>query len=248
MKFKLEDYGPIDYRTWILGDKAREGANIKKSNILTSEELKIWDESIKYQDQRNDPGQGEIVTYFVIKLLNYLKGKREVAVPAAILHDTGFYGEDPTAWKKLVNSGANTDTEEHRRPHQNRGCLIAGRVLENANYPEEYHNEIADIIGDHDTRKLPTTDSGKIVRAADLLWRVTYPCVQIYLPELSVKHALTKLEKTSLNLKSPHTLGETEKQIARIELANTLLFKFGKAAHQVLQENYLKELNKVLLF
>tara|TARA_Y100000034_G_C6889371_1_gene408868 strand:+ start:78 stop:833 length:756 start_codon:yes stop_codon:yes gene_type:complete len=248
MKIELKDYKPINYKNWILRDKARTGVNIKELGILTKKELEIFNESVPYQDQRDDPGQAELVTYFALKLLNYLPGEREVVVPAAILHDTGFFGGDPKAWKKLVNSGANTEGEVNRRPHQNRGCLISGRILEKVLYSKKYNNEIADIIGDHDTRKLPATESGEIVRAADLLWRVSFPCTQIYLPKASTLETLKKLEDTALGLPSPHTLGKIEKQIGKIELVNTMFFKFPNKAPELLKKNYNSELKTIMEF
>src|SRR3989344_5432770 len=99
----------------------------------------------------------------------YYPGIREIVVPSIIFHDTGWYGNDPEEWKKLVELNKGNlkvlDSEELRRPHQNRGIMVAGRGFKQIGYPsEEYHFEIADIIGDHDTRKLPTTDSGIIMR------------------------------------------------------------------------------------
>jgi len=228
MEFKTENYELIDYKCWNLGDKARKGINIKRLGLLKSEELNIFNESIPYQDQRNDPGHGEMTAYFTLKLLQYLPGEREIAVPAAILHDTGWSGGDPTTWKKLVDSGENTEGEIRRRPHQNRGCLVAGRILERVNYPKEYHNEIADIIGDHDTRKLPATDSGKIVRAADLLWRVTYPHAQIYMQDKNPEHIRKRIDETCLNKSLLPHLGEIGSLMALIEFENTMLFKFNK--------------------
>ena len=102
---KLEDYKPIDYSVWVLGDEARNGVNIKRLDMLKPNELEIFNAAIPDNDARNDPGQAEIVTYFGLKLLEYLPGIREVVVPACIHHDIGFAGEDPGAWLKLVRSG-----------------------------------------------------------------------------------------------------------------------------------------------
>ncbi|MAG02099.1 hypothetical protein CMI42_02075 [Candidatus Pacearchaeota archaeon] len=235
MNHSLKDYKPMDYRDWIIGDEARNGANIKRLGILNEKELTILEAAIPYQDQRNDPGQAEIVAYFAVKLLDYLPGKREVVVPAAILHDTGFHGGDSGEWLRLVRSGEAYETEEKRRPHQNRGCLIAGRVLERVGYSEKHQNEIADIIGDHDTRKLPTTESGTIMRAADLLWRVTYPHDKLYthdLPDCQTREGLRKYvcddifdigpDETALK-----KLEGISRTLGEIELENTLDFIFG---------------------
>ena len=134
------DYQPIDYRTWILGDKAREGVNIKRLGILNEEELKIVDESYPYQDARNDPGHWEFSTCLAFGFLDYFPGNREIAVVETMLHDIGWYGNDPNAWKRLVEKHKDNlqalEGEETRRPHQNRGILLAGRILEKTSSPE----------------------------------------------------------------------------------------------------------------
>lgn len=245
----IKNYTHIDYREWIIGNQARNGINIKRLNILNKKELEILNKAIPYQDARNDPGQAEIVAYFSIKLIGYLKGIREVVVPSAILHDIGFYfTNDPFAWKKLVNSGSNTETEAVRRPHQNSGLILAGKILEKVNYPEKYFREIADIIGDHDTRKLPATESGKIVRASDLLWRVTLPCLKSYFPNTSPKEALTRIEDTTFKLPETHKLGDIETKIARLELVNTVVFNFGEKSFDLLKKDYKRELNTIIKY
>ena len=94
-------YTPIDYSNWELGDSARNGVNIKKLDLLNPNELEILNATTPYQDQRNDPGHGELTAYFAIKLLDDIPGTREVVVPAAILHDSGWWGVDPDYWKNL---------------------------------------------------------------------------------------------------------------------------------------------------
>ena len=98
-KFDLNSYNPIDYSKWVVGDEARTGVNIL--HLLNEKERAIWDMAIPFQDQRDDPGQGEMVTYFAIQLLNYMEGRREIVVPAAMLHDTGWYAMN-IDWKNLL--------------------------------------------------------------------------------------------------------------------------------------------------
>ncbi|MFH1607971.1 MAG: hypothetical protein ABIA78_02460 [archaeon] len=246
-QFNLETYNPINYNGWILGDEARKGVNIKRLGIFNPNEIKLFDFLIPYQDQRNDPGQGELVAYITEKSRIYYPGIiREVANPAAMGHDTGFWGGDPTAWKKLVDSGSDTEGELNRRPHQNRGCLIMGKAVQAVGYPsEEYHNEIADIIGDHDTRKLPATNNGKLVRMADLDWRVTYPCIQIYKQNSNPEQIIKEAERACLNEEFLPHLGKVGEGIARAELANTIFFKFGEEQARVLEKDYAPEFQRV---
>lgn len=245
----LSNYKPIDYQNWIMGDSARKAVNLKRLKLLRPIELKIFNNASPYNDARNDPGQAELVVYFAVRLLEYKKeGSRSVVVPAAILHDIGYYFDEPTAWKKLVKSGANIESEAVRRPHQNRGLMLAGRILEKVKYPENNISEIADIIGDHDTRKLPTSESGKIVRAADLLWRVTYPCLNIYFGDATPKEAFEKMENSALRKPEPFDLDTIAMSIGRVELVNTMVYKFRDKCYDLLKKRgYQKELTKVSL-
>lgn len=246
----IRDYQITDYRTWVLGDAAREGVNIKRNNVLTQKEIELLDFFIPYQDQRNDPGQAEWVTFHAIKLLDFVPGGiREVVVPSALAHDTGFYGYDPNYWKNLVSSGGDTEGEMIRRPHQNRGIMLMGRGFQKVGYPsEKYHFECADIVGDHDTRFLPATISGKIVRASDYTWRVSFPCIQIYLKDKSPKDILDASKKTALEGKPPFDLDRYCYDIARLEFVNSMFFKFGEDTREVLLPEYRQELEMIVSF
>lgn len=247
MRQTLDDYAILDYRNWIIGDEAREGINIKRLDILSSTELELFNQSIPFQDSRNDPGQAELVTYFALELLEYFSGKREVVVPAAIFHDTGYHYENPDDWHNLMRSGDSHDTEIVRRPHQNRGIMIASRIMERTNYPKEYYVEIADIIGDHDTRLLPVTSSGVVVRNADMLWRVTYPNLKIYVPDSTPELTFNRLSKATLDLPPPRNLEPIVTEIARLELANTMFYEFGEKCSSFLKtQGYSKELGRVV--
>ena len=236
------DYMPIDYGNWVLGNSAREGVNIKKLKILNPKELKLWNASVSFQDSREDFGHGEIVTYFAIMLLNYYKGKREIVVPAAIMHDLGWHGIGIN-WKQFVASGGNSQDKKIRKPHQDKGVIIARELIEKTKDFKGYIEEICFIIKDHDTRENSTTLSGKIVWAADLLWRVTYPYFQNYLSGKSPEEILKITKETALEMKAPYNLRKIEKYIGRIELVNSMFFKFGNQAKKILFPEYKKELD-----
>lgn len=254
----ITEYVPLDYRAWILGDKAREGVNIKRLGVLNENELRLLDSAIPFQDMRNDPGQAEIVAYFASKLIDLgMPGEREVAIPSAILHDTGWYKQgDPNSWKKRVEAGLATEGESIRRPAQNRAIYIAGMLLPKAlDLPEEKQFEIADIIGDHDTQLLPTTQSGLVLRCADMLWRFSYPHNQIYRPKVKPEEVLSVMEgKDGLgkflnneNLRGGYDLQDIAiaVRLARIELVNSLYFKYGECASDALGDRYSDELDIV---
>src|SRR3989344_4142923 len=243
------NYTPLNYGGWVLGDEAREGVNIKKLGLMNECESEIWNNAVPYQDKRDDPGQAEIVTYSAIKLLEYIPGKREIVVPSAILHDIGWYGNDPQLWDKLMEkhkgSLKSLDSEAIRRPRQNRGLLLAGRVLEKSRYFEnhlyESWLEIADIIGDHDTKQLPTTENGKIMRAADLMWRMSYPHAERYFHNCSPEEVVKNINDSTFSLSDEKGLRPLEKRIARIELANTLKFKFKDEVGEEISREFSKE-------
>jgi hypothetical protein len=271
MKFNPQTYKPIDYRQWILGDQARQGVNIKRLDILTPDELNIWNLSQQYQDARNDPGHGEMATYLAIKLLPYYpKAIREISVPTTELHDNGFFGEDPNAWQKAVEEAQKAgnlkslNDDAKRMPHQLKGAEMALKIFQKADYPrQEYRQKSAEIIKDHDTRHNPTTPSGRLMWDADYPWRVTLPCNQIYLFDKGITNPyeiIKRAEDSCLNTEPPHNLKGIAKKIAKIELANTIYFKyeiqkdseipeeFPDQATKALQQNYSKELRIVQKF
>lgn len=229
-----------------MGERAREGCNIKRMGLLNENEKKLWEEAMPYIDKRDDAGQAELVSYFTIELMKFFHAIREVVLPAAMLHDVGFYGIDPRDWKNLVRKGK-TNGELARRPHQNRGILLVGKLFERVGYPfeEKYQMEVAEIIGDHDTRKLPTSESGRVMRAADLLWRVTYPCIETYHSGKSVESLIEISEKNSLEMRHPYSLNDIAKNMGRIELVNSLFWKFKKKSFGALSEKYGPELEKI---
>jgi len=256
MKFNPQKYVPLDYRTWILGEKAREGINIKRLNILKPEEVKLLEATVPFQDQRDDPGQGEMVAYFAINLLHYYpEAVREIAVPTAICHDIGWYGGDPEAWNKAVQKARkcgnlqSLDSGDVRKVHQDKGAEMALELFQKLGYPSErYHQECADIIRDHDTRLKQTTPSGKVVRDSDYLWRVTLPCVKIYSDGLSPEKLIKESEENALDKNPPFNLEKTSRQIGRLELANTIFYKFPNESEEVLRNEYSKEFEQIKRF
>ncbi len=242
MEFSLKNYNPINYSKW---DFSGLGANIYP--ILNNIERIIWREAIPFQDMRDDEGQGEIVTLFALRLLDYANGKREIAIPAAMLHDTGF--------SKIENAGkrhrdmwvkGKTNNVSYRRIHQDFGVQIAKDILGRLDYNQSHIEEICAIIGDHDTRLKPTTESGKLMRDADILWRFTVPQFRCYgkieVPSGSPAELLGNYKKV---VGEPIFNIKEALLIARIELANTLMYLFPNQAPALLQDNYSVELDRL---
>jgi len=259
-QFNPQTYQPIDYRTYVLGNQARQGINLKRLNLLTPNELKLWKASEEFHDARDDPGHAEFSTIMALRILPYYPDAiREIAIPTITLHDDGWYGGDPYAWRKAVeearakNNLKSLDSPEKRKAHQDKGAEMALNLFQRLNYPrEEYRQESADIIRDHDTRLKPTTPSGKVVWDSDYLWRVSLPCNQIYLFSEGINdptEILKRAEDCYLNVTHPRRLDDVAQQIARIEITNTLFYKSPKQAEKILSSNgYLEELETVKKF
>lgn len=179
---EIPDYVPIDYRTYSLEGK---GYNIIAD--LDIHEKRIWDASFPFQDKRHDIGHAETVTYFALKLTKILGGDREITIPAAILHDTG--------WSQMTQTELDLfyiDAWERYEPilrarHQETGSDLAKIILsgmsDHCTHPydlrSDHVDEICEIISQHDTRKGFYNNNDGIVRDADKLWRFTKPCLQI---------------------------------------------------------------------
>ena len=53
---------------------------------------KIKKEAKHMQDLRDDKGHAETVTFFAEKLCRIFNANENIIIPAAILHDIGYYG------------------------------------------------------------------------------------------------------------------------------------------------------------
>ncbi len=270
MQFKIEEYTPINWKTWILGGR---GDNIKppfyKTTFFIRETLanletnlsekhwRIWEqipffedikdrkdiENFPAQDARDDPGQGEIVTYFSKKLLDYISGEEDVVIPAAMFHDTG-YTIDPEEFRKaFLNIPENEDPEitklkqlKIRLEHQVRGAKHAYDYLTRLGWNPQHTAEIVRIISDHDTRFFPPTSNGSIMQDADILWRFTVPCLQSYHADKSADELLETLTQIELSSQDRFYHDEVSRPIARLELANSLIYLHPNQAARVLEE------------
>ena len=166
----MQKYNPLDYSRFNLNG---DGSNIFKS--LLPIERKIWDFALPFQDKRNDEGHAEIVTYFALKLNDILRGNRKITIPAAILHDVGWSQLSKTELKQFYLPNWKEFDSQLRKRHQEQGVKLAGKLLNEINYPKKHYKEILDIISEHDTRKGFLSLNDGIVRDADKLWRFIVP-------------------------------------------------------------------------
>lgn len=111
----------------------------------------------------------KIALRYALKLLKKVKGDREVVIPAVLLHDVG--------WKTVPENlhltafGPNQSNPKLTRVHEVEGAKIAREILEALYYPPEKVKEICRIIRGHDSRKRPISQSDRIVKDADRLFR-----------------------------------------------------------------------------
>ena len=124
------------------------------------------------QDLRDDAGHAEIVTSFAQKLCEIFKANEDIVIPAAILHDIGYYGMDDNLLREMMAKKL-SEEQEHKIKieHMERGVRFAKQILSEVNYEPKLINKIIEIIQKHDSKDVCNFVEEKIVRDADKLAR-----------------------------------------------------------------------------
>jgi hypothetical protein len=228
----LNDYKPIDYNAW---DYSGKGANI--ATELSPLEGAMWIEALPVQDKRHDPGHAEHVVYFALKLLQYHpSANRNIVMPAAILHDTGW-GLMPDEERALFSTPARKVYGPFlRQRHQELGKEFADKVLTEIGYGDSYDSymnwqkskeHILEIISQHDTRQgFYSLDdyavNDGIMRDADKLWRPTLTAMVIESPRSNrTVEQIWDAEQKAF-AKTNFLYSPISKEIARIEFEHTM--------------------------
>jgi putative nucleotidyltransferase with HDIG domain len=213
------NHKPIDYSEWNF-----DGTGKNIVNFFLPIEKKLWNVALPYQDKRDDIGHAENVTYFALKLVEYLNANREVIIPAAILHDIGWSRLPENEISSFYSVLGSSSELELRLKHQKEGSLLAQKILEKVKYPNKYISNVIEIISQHDTRKGFFSEADGLVRDADKLWRFTLPCW--YLVMQKIKTSLKDFERKHKEyiLQQGYFYSDIAKEIARIELENTINF------------------------
>lgn len=181
---------------------------------------KIWDKALPRQDLRDDKGHAFIVTLSAITLGKKLNAELDVIIPAAILHDTGYYGFSKQILTDLMSKKLTKEKEaEIKDLHMIRGEEFAKKVLKELNYDEKKTATIAKIIRNHDKEDdNPTLIEEKIVRDADKLWRYSKAGFELDMKRLGKSKGEWK-EKLAKNFDKPNYFYTQEaKEIAQSEL------------------------------
>ena len=107
---------------------------------------------------------------FACRLLEDEPGDPDVVIPAILCHDLGWIKVPEHLQLKAFGP---TFDPELRRIHEVEGVKLARDILLQVNYDPIKTAEILDIIDGHDSRPQAISDSDKIVKDADKLFRFT---------------------------------------------------------------------------
>jgi len=121
-----------------------------------------------YLQTRQNVVHIEICYEFVRRLLEEEPGDPEIVFPAVICHDLGWIMLSEDLQRKAFGP---TFDPELRRIHEVEGVKLARQVLTEVGYDPDRIKEILDIIDGHDSRPVALSDSDKIVKDADKLFR-----------------------------------------------------------------------------
>ena len=131
----------------------------------------LWACALPYLGVRQNDEHTRYSTGFADRLAECCGARRDIVLPAIILHDTGWstVPED----KILESFGPRTRYPELRRQHEVEGARIAGRLLTQLAYGPPDIEVITGIIDGHDTRAEALSIEDAVVKDADKLWRYT---------------------------------------------------------------------------
>lgn len=121
-----------------------------------------------YLQTRQNEVHVEICYRFARRLLELEPGDPEIVFPAVICHDLCWIMLSEDLQRKAFDP---TIDPELRRIHEVEGVKLARQVLTEVGYDPDKIKEILDIIDGHDSRSIALSDSDKIVKDADKLFR-----------------------------------------------------------------------------
>ena len=135
---------------------------------MHGEYRRIFELAKPYLNIRRNDIHTEIVYRFAVTLLTTEPGDAAVALPAVICHDVGWSRVPEELHLKAFGPSADP---ELTHLHELEGVKLAQEILSAADYDPEKTTEILAIIAGHDTRLTALSESDKIVKDADKLWR-----------------------------------------------------------------------------
>ena len=176
---------------------------------------KIYALAKTYLHTRKNDIHVEISLDFATRLLEVEPGDPEVVIPAIICHDVGWIEVPEDMQLKAFGPTFDPDL---RRVHEVEGVRLAAGILDRVRYDPDKSAEILDIIDGHDSRPHAISDSDRIVKDADKLFRFTATGLQIDSERFRVPwDAYLKWIAEQID---SWFLTESGKQLARTELIN----------------------------
>ena len=130
----------------------------------------IYELAKPYLTTRKNDIHVEISQAFARRLLEAEAGDPEVVLPAIICHDVGWIRVPEDLQLKAFGPGFDPDL---RRIHEVEGVKLAREILRQVRYSPVKTDEILAIIDGHDSRLVAISESDKIVKDADKLFRFT---------------------------------------------------------------------------
>ena len=170
-----------------------------------------------YLNTRKNDIHVEISHRFAWRLLEDEPGDPEIVIPAIICHDLGWIKLPEHLQLKAFGPGFDPDL---RRIHEVEGVRLAREILRRVGYSPDKTVEILDIIDGHDSRDQAISDSDRIVKDADKLFRFTPTGLAID-SERFCKDWESHLQWTT-GLIDCWFFTHTGKQLARLELSQAV--------------------------
>jgi hypothetical protein len=135
---------------------------------MNAVEERIYQLAKPYLNTRHNDVHTDIALDLALRLLEKVKGNRQIVIPAIILHDVGWSRLSDEILPKAFGPKADMALA---RIHEEEGVKIAKGILAQVGYDSQYADEILHIIDGHDTRTNAISIDDEIVRDADRLAR-----------------------------------------------------------------------------
>jgi HD superfamily phosphodiesterase len=130
----------------------------------------IYRRSEPYWQTRKNEIHVPLVYHYAQRLLaHYPQADPDVVLPAALMHDNGWFMVPP---ERLAQAfGPNASDRDANRLHEVEGVRIAREILAALNYDATKTDAILAIIDGHDSRLHALSLNDQLVKDADKMWR-----------------------------------------------------------------------------
>ncbi len=174
----------------------------------------IYEVAKPFLQTRQNDVHVEICFNYARRLLAEEPGDPEIVYPAVICHDLGWIMLSEDLQRKAFGP---VFDPELRRIHEVEGVRLARQVLMQVGYDPDRTGEILEIIEGHDSRPVALSDSDRIVKDADKLFRYDPRGMSIDMQRFGIE-ASAYIPWLADRIE-PWLFTETAKRIARNEVA-----------------------------